>query len=129
MKKTLLWFTPVLGLDASTGMDLICLLGMILSFGVMISNWFQNKFTFLMLWIFYFSLYQVCPWQFILTFSIAIYKVYNLLRLLRKNLTDLDVLSFLNYPSIFIFYIFRLDRHFYGFNGTVENYLKTFHTS
>ena len=58
-KKTLLWFMPMLGLDTSSGMELLCLFGMILSFGAMCSSKFHNRFTFLSLWITYFSLYQV----------------------------------------------------------------------
>ena len=59
-KKTLLWFSPALGLNVSSGMELICLIGMALSIAAMISSCFQNKFVFFALWILYFSLYQVC---------------------------------------------------------------------
>jgi len=58
-KKTLLWFSPALGLDVSSGMELICLYGMTLSIAAMISSGFQNKFVFIALWLLYFSVYQV----------------------------------------------------------------------
>jgi len=58
-KKTLLWFSPALGLDVSSGMELICLYGMALSIAAMISSGFQNKFIFIALWLLYFSVYQV----------------------------------------------------------------------
>lgn len=58
-KPTLLWFTPRLGLDTETGMELLCLVGMLLSLLAMSLKSFRDSITFLILWFLYFSLYQV----------------------------------------------------------------------
>lgn len=58
-KPTLLWFTPKLGLDTETGMELLCLVAMLLSLLAMSLKSFRNSIVFFILWFFYFSLYQV----------------------------------------------------------------------
>jgi len=58
-KPTLLWFTPKLGLDTETGMELLCLVGMLLSLLAMSLKSFRGSITFSLLWFLYFSLYQV----------------------------------------------------------------------
>ncbi|XP_063782718.1 lipase maturation factor 2 isoform X2 [Pseudophryne corroboree] len=56
---TLLWLGPPLGLDTEQGMELICLLGALLSLGALVFNCFRDSLVFLLLWILYLSLYQV----------------------------------------------------------------------
>ncbi|XP_069835840.1 lipase maturation factor 2 isoform X2 [Dendropsophus ebraccatus] len=56
---TLLWLGPRLGLDTEQGMELICLLGALLSFGALLFNCLRDSIIFLLLWILYLSLYQV----------------------------------------------------------------------
>ena len=58
-KPTLLWFTPKLGLDTETGMELLCLVGMLLSLLAMSLKSFRGSVIFFILWFLYFSLYQV----------------------------------------------------------------------
>ncbi|XP_078346417.1 lipase maturation factor 2-like isoform X1 [Oculina patagonica] len=58
-KLTLLWFTPRLGLDTETGMELLCLTGMLLSLLAMTLKSFRDSITFFILWFLYYSLYQV----------------------------------------------------------------------
>ena len=58
-KPTLLWFTPKLGLDTETGMELLCLVGMLLSLLAMSLKSFRGSVVFSILWFLYFSLYQV----------------------------------------------------------------------
>ena len=56
---TLLWLSDSLGINTAGGMELICLLGTLLSLGVMSSQMFCNKFAFAALWSLYYSMYQV----------------------------------------------------------------------
>lgn len=56
---TLLWLGPRLGLDTEQGMELICLLGAVLSLGALLFNCLRDGLVFLLLWILYLSLYQV----------------------------------------------------------------------
>ncbi|KAI1888010.1 hypothetical protein AGOR_G00180640 [Albula goreensis] len=56
---TLLWLGPRLGLDTQQGMELICLLGALLSLGAMVFQALRNNLVFLFLWVLYLSLYQV----------------------------------------------------------------------
>ncbi|XP_073435385.1 lipase maturation factor 2 [Dendrobates tinctorius] len=56
---TLLWLGPQLGLDTEQGIELICLLGAVLSLGALLFNCFRDSLIFLLLWILYLSLYQV----------------------------------------------------------------------
>ncbi|XP_068673133.1 lipase maturation factor 2-like [Montipora foliosa] len=58
-KPTLLWLTPKLGLDTETGMEFLCLLGMLLSLLAMSFKSWRDSITFFMLWFLYYSLYQV----------------------------------------------------------------------
>lgn len=58
-KPTLLWLTPKLGLDTQTGMELLCLLGMLLSMLAMSFRSWRDSITFFVLWFLYYSLYQV----------------------------------------------------------------------
>ncbi|KAM9312656.1 lipase maturation factor 2 [Gastrophryne carolinensis] len=56
---TLLWFGPRLGLDTEQGVELICLLGALLSAGAMLFSVLRDSLVFFLLWIFYLSIYQV----------------------------------------------------------------------
>ncbi|XP_054844645.1 lipase maturation factor 2 [Eublepharis macularius] len=56
---TLLWLGPRLGLDTEQGMELLCLLGVLLSFGALILEPLRDSLVFLALWALYLSLYQV----------------------------------------------------------------------
>uniref|UniRef100_K7F4K2 Lipase maturation factor n=1 Tax=Pelodiscus sinensis TaxID=13735 RepID=K7F4K2_PELSI len=56
---TLLWFGPRLGLDTELGMELLCLLGVLTSFGTLVFEPLRDSLVFLLLWALYLSLYQV----------------------------------------------------------------------
>ncbi|XP_053260813.1 lipase maturation factor 2 [Podarcis raffonei] len=56
---TLLWLGPRLGLDTEQGLELLCLLGTLLSFGALILEPLRDSLVFLALWAFYLSVYQV----------------------------------------------------------------------
>ncbi|XP_077120447.1 lipase maturation factor 2 [Ranitomeya variabilis] len=56
---TLLWLGPQLGLDTEQGIELLCILGAVLSLGALLFNCFRDSLIFLLLWILYLSLYQV----------------------------------------------------------------------
>lgn len=58
-EPSLLKLTPKLGLDTETGMDFLCLLGMLISLYCMISHRGRDFISFLLLWVLYLSLYQV----------------------------------------------------------------------
>ena len=61
-RPTLLWFSSLLGLSPDLMMDFICLLGTILGLIVAIRPSFGNKSIFVVLWVFYQSIYQVCTY-------------------------------------------------------------------
>ncbi|KAG8440131.1 hypothetical protein GDO86_006069 [Hymenochirus boettgeri] len=56
---TLLWLGPYLGLDTEMSMELICVLGALISLGALLFSCLRDSLVFLLLWIFYLSLYQV----------------------------------------------------------------------
>ncbi|XP_042907628.1 lipase maturation factor 2 [Parasteatoda tepidariorum] len=56
---TLLWLAPALGIDVHLMMDLIALLGMVISFGSMVWGRMRDICNFTLLWILYFSLFQI----------------------------------------------------------------------
>ncbi|XP_075285226.1 lipase maturation factor 2 [Opisthocomus hoazin] len=56
---TLLWLGPRLGLDTELGMELLCLLGALASFGALLSEALRDSLLFALLWLLYLSLYQV----------------------------------------------------------------------
>ncbi|TFK00876.1 Lipase maturation factor 2 [Platysternon megacephalum] len=56
---TLLWFGPRLGLDTEQGMELLCLLGVLTSFGALVLEPLRDSLIFLLLRMLYLSLYQV----------------------------------------------------------------------
>eukprot|EP00795_Rhopilema_esculentum_P011508 gene11508-21725_t len=56
---TLLWHTPYLGLSTETGMEFLCLLGILLSFYMLLSRPNRDCLNYIFLWILYFSLVQV----------------------------------------------------------------------
>ncbi|KAJ8269248.1 hypothetical protein COCON_G00118550 [Conger conger] len=56
---TLLWLGPRFGLDTQQGMELICLLGALLSLGAMVLEALRNSIVFFCLWALYLSLFQV----------------------------------------------------------------------
>ncbi|XP_015263345.1 PREDICTED: lipase maturation factor 2, partial [Gekko japonicus] len=56
---TLLWLGPRLGLDTEQGLEALCLLGVLLSFGALILEPLRDSLLFLALWALYLSLYQV----------------------------------------------------------------------
>ena len=58
-KPTLLWFAPKLGLDTQTGMEFLCLIGMLFSLLAMSLKSWRDSITFFVLWFLYYSLYQV----------------------------------------------------------------------
>ncbi|EEB19962.1 conserved hypothetical protein [Pediculus humanus corporis] len=58
-KPTLLWLAPFLGLNTEYMMDVLSLLGIVLSFVGFLSVKFNIAPTFISLWSFYYSLYQV----------------------------------------------------------------------
>ncbi|KAK3744271.1 hypothetical protein QZH41_019939 [Actinostola sp. cb2023] len=57
-KPTLLWFMPHLGLDIETGMELLCLVGMLISLLALSMETWRDSVTFSILWYLYYSLYQ-----------------------------------------------------------------------
>ncbi|XP_068131999.1 lipase maturation factor 2 [Hyperolius riggenbachi] len=56
---TLLWLGPWVGLDTEQGLELICLLGTLLSLGALLFSFLRDSLVFLILWILYLSAYQV----------------------------------------------------------------------
>lgn len=56
---TLLWLAPVFGIDVPLMMDFIAALGMVVSFGSVIWGRLRDMTNFALLWMLYFSLYQV----------------------------------------------------------------------
>lgn len=56
---TLLWLSPRLGLDTELGMELLCLLGVLASFGALLFEPLRDSLLFALLWVLYLSLYQV----------------------------------------------------------------------
>eukprot|EP00794_Sanderia_malayensis_P011881 gene11881-13114_t len=56
---TLLWWTPHLGLTTETGMELVCLLGIVFSFFMLASRSCRDCINYFALFVFYFSLVQV----------------------------------------------------------------------
>eukprot|EP00057_Strongylocentrotus_purpuratus_P032809 XP_788922.3 PREDICTED: LOW QUALITY PROTEIN: lipase maturation factor 2 [Strongylocentrotus purpuratus] len=58
-KPTLLWFAPDLGLSAEHAMELLSILGCLLSIVCLVSGGMRNSITFGCLWILYLSVYQV----------------------------------------------------------------------
>ena len=58
-QPTLLKLTPKLGLDVQTGMDLLCVIGMAVSFMCVVFKAMRDTVSFILLWMLYLSLYQV----------------------------------------------------------------------
>lgn len=56
---SLLWLGPWLGLDTHTSMELLCLLGALLSLGAVLVAALRDSLVFFCLWSLYLSLYQV----------------------------------------------------------------------
>ncbi|XP_074997112.1 lipase maturation factor 2 isoform X1 [Calonectris borealis] len=56
---TLLWLSPRLGLDTELGMELLCLLGVLASFGALLFEPLRDSLLFALLRVLYLSLYQV----------------------------------------------------------------------
>ncbi|XP_013919055.1 PREDICTED: lipase maturation factor 2-like [Thamnophis sirtalis] len=56
---TLLWLGPHLGLDTEQGLELLCLMGTLLSFGALVLEPLRDSLVFLALWGLYLSVYQV----------------------------------------------------------------------
>lgn len=56
---TLLWLAPMIGIDVALMMDFIALLGILISFGSMVWGRMRDMTNFTLLWMLYFSLYQV----------------------------------------------------------------------
>jgi len=59
---TLLRFVERLGLDAAMGMELFCLIGIVLSFTAFVSKQCRNFIFFLVMWMMYLSCYHVSFW-------------------------------------------------------------------
>lgn len=58
-QPTLLRLMPKLGLDIETGMDLLCILGILISFCCVVFTTARDMVSFTLLWMMYLSLYQV----------------------------------------------------------------------
>ncbi|XP_065496143.1 lipase maturation factor 2 [Caloenas nicobarica] len=56
---TVLWLGPRLGLDTEQGMELLCVLGVLGSFGALLFEALRDSLLFALLWLLYLSLYQV----------------------------------------------------------------------
>ncbi|KAM9807497.1 lipase maturation factor 2a [Neosynchiropus ocellatus] len=56
---TLLWFGPHLGLDSQTAMELLCLVGAVLSLAAALVEALRDSVVFFCLWAVYLSMYQV----------------------------------------------------------------------
>lgn len=56
---SLLWLAPVIGIDVPLMMDFIALLGIIISFVSMVWGRMRDMTNFTLLWMLYFSLFQV----------------------------------------------------------------------
>ncbi|KAJ8245630.1 hypothetical protein GJAV_G00272800 [Gymnothorax javanicus] len=56
---TLLWLCPHVGLDTAQGMELVCLLGALLSLGAVVFEGLRSCSIFMCLWVLYLSMYQV----------------------------------------------------------------------
>jgi len=56
---TLLRFVGRLGLDAAMGMDLLCLIGIVLSFIAFVSKQCRNFIFFVAMWMMYLSVFHV----------------------------------------------------------------------
>ncbi|PIK46800.1 putative lipase maturation factor 2 [Apostichopus japonicus] len=56
---TLLWFLQDYGIEASAGMELICILGIAASLVCLLSQRMRDSMTFALLWFLYLSVYQV----------------------------------------------------------------------
>ncbi|XP_076861371.1 lipase maturation factor 2b [Brachyhypopomus gauderio] len=56
---SLLWLAPSLGLTPQQGLEIICLLGVLLSFGAVLLGVFRDSLVYLCLWALYLSLYTV----------------------------------------------------------------------
>ena len=49
----------MIGLDTETGLDLLCLLGIMISFAALLFQAARDMFAFTLLWMLYLSIYQV----------------------------------------------------------------------
>jgi len=58
-QPTLLRLMPMIGLDTETGLDLLCLLGILISFAALLFQAARDMFAFTLLWMLYLSIYQV----------------------------------------------------------------------
>lgn len=58
-QPTLLRLMPKLGLSTETGMDLLCILGILISFCCVVFYSARDMVSFTLLWMMYLSLYQV----------------------------------------------------------------------
>ncbi|CAG2194327.1 Lipase maturation factor 2 [Mytilus edulis] len=56
---TLLRLMPMIGLDTETGLDLLCILGILISFAALLFQAARDVFAFTLLWMLYLSIYQV----------------------------------------------------------------------
>ena len=60
-RPTLLWFSSIIGLSPDLMMDLMCLIGTLVGLIITIMPRYGHKMMFILLWVFYQSLYQVSP--------------------------------------------------------------------
>ncbi|KAG7320478.1 hypothetical protein KOW79_016331 [Hemibagrus wyckioides] len=56
---SLLWLTPSLGIGPQQGLELICLVGALLSLGAVLLSALRDRLVYLCLWVLYLSLYTV----------------------------------------------------------------------
>lgn len=56
---SLLWLAPSLGIGPQRGLELICLLGALLSLGAVLLSGLRDSLVYLCLWVLYLSLYTV----------------------------------------------------------------------
>ena len=59
IQPTLLRVLPRLGLNVETGIDLLCLIGIVLSLLAMVSGHSRDSINFTVMWICYFSVFKV----------------------------------------------------------------------
>ena len=60
-RPTLLWFSSTIGLSPDLMMDLLCVIGTLVGLIITIMPRHGHKMMFILLWVFYQSLYQVSP--------------------------------------------------------------------
>ena len=73
-QPTLLRLLPRLGLDVATGMDFLCIAGVVLALAGMVSRPWRNAFLFTGMWVCYFSVFQVMSFIYLIIFFMIVYE-------------------------------------------------------